>query len=95
MGQRGARLQLQGAKGSQGRRLGAPLYPDQPPFHLALARNRLDSALTSACKEDIESTCSTPLADLKDNKTRSTAINCLQTFRDELKSDECRTKVSA
>ncbi|KAI8477290.1 MAG: hypothetical protein J3K34DRAFT_398918 [Monoraphidium minutum] len=54
---------------------------------------RLDPSLQEACKEDLETTCATTEADMKDETKRKTAINCLQAYKDELKSDECREKV--
>ena len=68
-------------------RFAAPPSP-QPPTH-----PRNDSGMQEACEDDLESTCSTTADDLKDAKKRQTAINCLQAFKDELKSSACKEKV--
>ncbi|KAI8475756.1 MAG: hypothetical protein J3K34DRAFT_453290 [Monoraphidium minutum] len=54
---------------------------------------RLDAGMEDACEEDLKSTCSAGEDGMADKKKRTAALNCLQTFKEELKSDECREKV--
>lgn len=50
--------------------------------------------LQEACEADLVSTCSTSLEEMeKDEAKRSSALKCLQQFRDELHSQECRDQV--
>ncbi|GBF94315.1 hypothetical protein Rsub_06937 [Raphidocelis subcapitata] len=54
---------------------------------------RLDATLERTCAEDIVSTCGARLEDLQKKETRARVINCLQSFRDELASQECQLKI--
>ena len=50
--------------------------------------------LQDACEEDLVSTCSTSVKDMEEDEAkRSSALKCLQQFRDELHSQECRDQV--
>jgi hypothetical protein len=49
-----------------------------PHIAAVAAAARLDSGLQDACEEDLETTCSTSKDDMKDEKKRQTALNCLQ-----------------
>lgn len=55
---------------------------------------RLDTALREACEDDLKDTCGTSLDDMdNDDKVKKTALNCLQQYKEELKSDKCRSEV--
>lgn len=55
---------------------------------------RIDAGLQEACEEDLVSTCSTSLKEMEeDEPKRSSALKCLQQFRDELHSQACRDQV--
>ncbi|KAG2435442.1 hypothetical protein HYH02_011942 [Chlamydomonas schloesseri] len=55
---------------------------------------RLDTALREACEDDLKDTCGTSLKDMdEDDKVKKTALNCLQQYREELKSDKCKAEI--
>lgn len=55
---------------------------------------RLDIALREACEADIKDTCGTSLVDMdKDDKVKERGLNCLQQYKEELKSDKCKDEV--
>eukprot|EP00879_Flechtneria_rotunda_P000602 GHRR01000712.1.p1 GENE.GHRR01000712.1~~GHRR01000712.1.p1 ORF type:complete len:883 (+),score=207.41 GHRR01000712.1:2504-5152(+) len=55
---------------------------------------RLDTGLQDACEEDLQTHCQVSLKEMEDDKEkRKTALNCLQQFKEELNSQECRDKI--
>lgn len=47
-----------------------------------------------ACETDLATTCSTSIKEMEEDEAkRSSALKCLQQFRDELHSQECRDQV--
>lgn len=55
---------------------------------------RLDGGLQEACEYDLAHTCSTSIKEMEEDEAkRSSALKCLQQFRDELHSQECREQV--
>jgi Golgi apparatus protein 1 len=52
---------------------------------------RLDTALRDACESDLKNTCGVSLEDMdSDEKIKKKGLDCLQQYREELKSDKCR-----
>jgi hypothetical protein len=59
-----------------------------------LLLRRCSLYVQEACEEDLVSTCSTSLKEMEeDEPKRSSALKCLQQFRDELHSQACRDQV--
>jgi Golgi apparatus protein 1 len=55
---------------------------------------RMDTALRDACESELKDTCGSTLEDMdSDDKIKKSALNCLQQFKDELKSDKCKAEV--
>ncbi|KAG1672451.1 hypothetical protein FOA52_013237 [Chlamydomonas sp. UWO 241] len=55
---------------------------------------RLDTPLRDACETDIQDTCGSTLAEMDQNeKTKTTTLNCLQQYEDELKDTACKAEV--
>ncbi|MEW5310424.1 MAG: hypothetical protein WDW38_002223 [Sanguina aurantia] len=55
---------------------------------------QLDVALREACEADLKETCGTTLQEMDDDpKVKRTSINCLQQYKEELKSDKCQAEV--
>ncbi|GFH19709.1 uncharacterized protein HaLaN_16706 [Haematococcus lacustris] len=55
---------------------------------------RLDTAMRDACASDLEDTCGLTLEAMDgDEKLRRTGLNCLQQYKEELKSEMCRSEV--
>jgi hypothetical protein len=62
------------------------------PVWLAVAVTSL--FVQEACEEDLVTTCSTSLKEMEEDEAkRSSALKCLQQFRDELHSQACRDQV--
>lgn len=55
---------------------------------------RLDTPLRDACEDDLKDSCGTSLTDMDgDERLKASGLNCLQQYREELKSDACRREV--
>lgn len=55
---------------------------------------KLDAALREACETDLKDTCGSTLEEMdNDDKVKTTALNCLQSYKDELKSDGCKAEI--
>ncbi|GLI60743.1 hypothetical protein VaNZ11_002971 [Volvox africanus] len=55
---------------------------------------RLDTALREACESDLKDTCGTTLKEMdEDDNLKKSALNCLQSLREELKSDKCKAEI--
>lgn len=55
---------------------------------------RLDTPLRDACEDDLKDSCGTSLSDMDgDERLKASGLNCLQQYREELKSDACRREV--
>lgn len=55
---------------------------------------KLDSALREACEKDLKDTCGSTLDEMdNDEKVKTTALNCLQQYREELRSDACKAEI--
>jgi ribosomal protein RSM22 (predicted rRNA methylase) len=54
---------------------------------------RLDTALRDACESDLKNTCGVSLEDMdSDEKIKKKGLDCLQQYKEELKSDKCRCR---
>ena len=59
-----------------------------------VANFNLDTALRDACKSDLQNKCQKSLADIDASpEVRSSALKCLQQFKEELDSDLCKAEV--
>ena len=55
---------------------------------------RLDTALREACESDLKDVCGRALEEMdNDDKVKKTALNCLQQYNEELKSEKCKAEV--
>ena len=55
---------------------------------------KLDTALRDACEDDLKDQCSVSLKDMDDSDSvKRMGLNCLQQYKEELKSDTCRAEV--
>lgn len=55
----------------------------------------MDTALRNACANDLKNRCQHSLAEIdKDSNVRESALNCLQTYHEELESEQCKSEVS-
>lgn len=60
-----------------------------------VANFNLDTALRDACASDFKNRCQHSLEEIdKDANVRDSALNCLQNYKDELESEQCRSEVS-
>jgi len=73
------------------------LCHDRDTWHTCLQRVAnfsLDTALRDACASDLKNRCQHSLAEIdKDANVREAALNCLQTYKEELEGDQCRSEV--
>lgn len=59
-----------------------------------MANFSLDTALREACASDLQNKCQASLAAMdKNEEVREAALNCLQSYREELESDQCKAEV--
>ena len=59
-----------------------------------MANFSLDTALRDACASDLKNRCQHSLAEIdKDANVRESALNCLQTYKEELEGDQCKSEV--
>lgn len=59
-----------------------------------MADFRLDVALRDACESDLKNTCGTSLEEMDNSDSvKQTGLNCLQQYKEELKSDKCKAEV--
>eukprot|EP00798_Chlamydomonas_sp_ICE-L_P015369 gene15369-21453_t len=55
---------------------------------------KLDKALRTACKSEFLDLCGTTINDMDgDEKTRDSALNCLQSNQEDIKSDDCKSEM--
>ncbi|GAX77303.1 hypothetical protein CEUSTIGMA_g4749.t1 [Chlamydomonas eustigma] len=55
---------------------------------------KLDTTLREACESDLQDMCATTLKAMDDdNKVKRSALNCLQQYKEELKSEKCQAEV--
>ena len=65
------------------------------PFPQRVANFSLDTALREACASDLKNRCQHSLAEIdKDEHVRDAALKCLQTYKEELESEQCKSEVS-
>jgi len=58
---------------------------------------RFDIAVQQACEEDLKTTCSTSIGEMEKDETglkKTSGLNCLQQFKEELKSQECKDQIA-
>lgn len=59
-----------------------------------VANFSLDTALRDACAGDLQNKCQHSLAEIdKDPSVKESALSCLQTYREELDSEQCKSEV--
>ena len=55
---------------------------------------RLDTVLRESCETDLQDMCAASLKTMDDDpKVKKSALNCLQQYKDELKSEKCKQEV--
>lgn len=55
---------------------------------------KLDIALRESCEDDLADVCGSTLTEMdNDDSVRETALNCLQQYKEELKTDKCKAEV--
>jgi hypothetical protein len=56
---------------------------------------RFDIAIQQACEEDLKTTCTNSIEEMeKEDLKKTSGLNCLQQFKDELKSQECKDQIA-
>ena len=73
----------------------ALLHSPALPLPMQRVKNfKLDTALRDACEDDLMDQCSVSLKDMDDSDSvKRMGLNCLQQYKEELKSDTCRAEV--